>query len=156
MRRKDNEKDRDFAFEVIDKCSYATLSMSLPDGKPYAVPISVARSGNALYFHCAKEGAKLDAMRKNPYVCVVCVGSTRELATRFTMAYESAVVFGKAGEIYDDAEKIFALRMLSERYTPLNMPDFDKAIEKNLAQASVWRIEIDEITGKCNDVKERE
>ena len=129
MRRKDNEKDRDFAFEVIDKCSYATLSMSLPDGKPYAVPISVARSGNALYFHCAKEGAK---------------------------AYESAVVFGKAGEIYDDAEKIFALRMLSERYTPLNMPDFDKAIEKNLAQASVWRIEIDEITGKCNDVKERE
>lgn len=46
MRRKDRERDRSFAWEVLKKAPYATLSLTDSQGRPYAVPVNqaVARS----------------------------------------------------------------------------------------------------------------
>lgn len=38
MRRKDRERDRSFAWEVLKKAPYATLSLTDGQGRPYAVP----------------------------------------------------------------------------------------------------------------------
>lgn len=73
MRRRDREMPKEFALEIIDKCGYAVLSMIDQDA-PYAVPISVARDGDTVYFHCAKEGRKTDILRSYPRVCLVFVG----------------------------------------------------------------------------------
>ena len=54
MRRKDREMDREFALAVTDKCEYATLAMAAKDGEPYGVPVTSARDGEKIYFHCAK------------------------------------------------------------------------------------------------------
>ena len=61
MRRKDRERDAAFAWEVFDKAPYAVLSMR--DGESgYGVPLSPARIGERVYFHCALEGKKLDCL----------------------------------------------------------------------------------------------
>ena len=76
MRRKDREMDETFALEVVDKCEYAVLSMVDTEGKAYGIPVTIVRDGMAVYFHCAKEGKKIDALRKNPEVSIACVGDT--------------------------------------------------------------------------------
>lgn len=148
MRRVDREMDKDFALMVVDKCEYATLAMVDTDGTPYCVPITIARDENTVYFHSAKEGQKIAALKKDPNVCMSCVGDTLRATDKFTTEFESAILRGKAEEVIDDAEKIHGLRLICERHTPANMHEFDMAIEKSLFRTSVWKIDITDITGK--------
>lgn len=149
MRRKDRERDRDFALTVTDKCEYATLALVCADRTPYCVPITIVRIGNAVYFHGAKAGRKAELLARNPAVCLSCVGNTKRLADEFSTEYESAVVFGTASEVTDRAEKTAALRALCERHTPAFMGHFDSELERSFDVTAVWKIAIDEITGKA-------
>ncbi|MDR1215313.1 MAG: pyridoxamine 5'-phosphate oxidase family protein [Treponema sp.] len=150
MRRKDREMARDFAERVIDDAEFATMGTMDPNGKPYCVTLSMVRDGERLYFHCAQEGEKLDCIRQNRDVCVSFVGRTRIPDGKFTIYFESAVVFGTAEEVIDESEKIHALRLICKRFTPNNMENFDDEITKALRITSVWKIYIDKITGKRN------
>lgn len=148
MRRKDREMPEEFAVSIADKCEYACLSIVDVNNMPYGVPISIVREGEHIYFHSALDGFKIDCLKHNPNVCLVCVGDTNRLPDEFTTEYESAIIRGVAVEITDDAEKTHALKLLCERHTPTNMSDFDTAIEKSLFRTAVWRIDVTEITGK--------
>jgi nitroimidazol reductase NimA-like FMN-containing flavoprotein (pyridoxamine 5'-phosphate oxidase superfamily) len=153
MRRKDREMPREFAEAVIDRCGYAVLATVNQDAAPYCIPLSIVREGEWLYFHCAAEGRKIENLRERKEVCVTCVGNTHIPKGRFTIEYESAVVFGTAAEVTGDEEKIHALRLICERYTPDNMAAFDAAIRQELGVTGVWKIRIDTITGKGNPGK---
>ena len=148
MRRKDREMPENFALNITDKCAYVVLATVSPDGSPYCVPLSMAREEEWLYFHSAKEGHKIDNLRLNNKVCIVCVGDVEVIPGEFSTEFESAVIFGRAEEINDREEKIMALRIISERYTPDNMAAFNEAINRQLDLTSVWKIHIDEISGK--------
>jgi len=148
MRRKDREMPAAFAYTVVDKCEYAVLSMIDGDGYPYCVPITIVRDDNLIYIHCAKAGQKIEALKLNPNVCISCVGETYRLPNMFTTEYESAIVKGTAYEVTLDEEKIHALKLLCIRHTPTNMHEFDDAISKSLGRTAVWKIVIEEITGK--------
>ena len=147
MRRKDHEMDKDFALMVVDKCEYAVLGMA-DKQQPYCIPITIARDGDFIYFHSAKQGRKTDLLRENPSVCLTCVGDTHIMEGMFTTEFESAVVFGKAEAVMEDQEKIHGLRLICERHAPDNMSEFDEAIERSLFRTAVWKISIGEITGK--------
>lgn len=67
MRRKDREKSREFALEVTDKCEWAVLSMTDQEGMPYAVPVTIVRDGDFVYFHTAKAGKKIDILNRHPH-----------------------------------------------------------------------------------------
>jgi nitroimidazol reductase NimA-like FMN-containing flavoprotein (pyridoxamine 5'-phosphate oxidase superfamily) len=148
MRRKDREKPKDFALEVADKCAYSVMATVNPDGSPYCVPLSLARKGEWLYFHCAPEGHKIENLKRNNRVCVSCVGKQKAIPGDFALEYESAVIVGTASEVTDREEKIRALEIISRRYTPENMAAFDNAVEKSLDITAVWKIHIDGISGK--------
>lgn len=148
MRRKDREMDEAFALKIADQCEYAVMSMIDSEGAPYCVPISIARDGQTIYFHCAKEGKKVDALRLNPEICMACVGHTCRAMDKFTTEFESAVLRGRAEEVLTDEEKIHALRLLCLRHTPTNMREFDAAISKSLTRTAVWKVTICEIAGK--------
>ena len=148
MRRADRQIDTDSAWKVVDACGFGTVSMCLPDGAPYCIPLSIARIGHVLYFHCAQEGMKLDALRNNPAVCVSCVGMAEPVPGKFTTLYTSAVLTGHAREVTEEGEKIRALRAICEKYTPENMQEFDAAIARSLCRTGIWRIDVTGITGK--------
>lgn len=150
MRRKDREIDREAAWEIAERCEYATVSMIDPSGAPYCVPVSIALdAGERIYFHSATEGFKTDCLSANPNVCVLCVGNTERLTDEFSTKYESAVIRGRAHPVSDDAEKIHALRLICERHTPAFMHAFDDAIAHMLHRTAIWAITVDEITGKA-------
>jgi nitroimidazol reductase NimA-like FMN-containing flavoprotein (pyridoxamine 5'-phosphate oxidase superfamily) len=139
---------REFAECVIDTCVYAVLSTVGGDGVPYGVPLSIVRDGDCVYFHGALEGHKADNLRRGGMVCLTCVGDVREPPDDFTVEYESAIVFGTAEEVGEEAEKVRVLRLLCERHTPANMAAFDEEIKRALHLTAVWKIRIEEISGK--------
>lgn len=148
MRRKERREDEDFAFEVLDKAGFAVLSMIDADGLPYCLPISAVRIGEKLYFHSAESGRKSEAMLNDPNVCITAAVDVVSAEDKFTTYFKSAVVRGKAVKVTDDKEKIAALKAICERFTPSNMPDFSNAIKMSLPRTAVWRIDIENATGK--------
>ena len=102
MRRKDRALEREAALRILDQTEWMTLSMTQPDGTPYAVPVNMTRAGEWLYFHCAREGKKIDCLRACPQVCVTAVGHARVIPEQYTTEYESAVVFGTAEEVLEE------------------------------------------------------
>ena len=149
MRRKDRRMPEEFAWEVVDKCEYAFLAMTAENGEPYGLPVTIVRNGSCVYFHSAMEGRKVGCLRKAPRVCLTCVGNTKVLPEQYTTLFESAVAFGTAEEITEEAEKIEALRLLCLRYAPGHMDRFDKSIAASLKRTAIWKITIDEISGKA-------
>lgn len=164
MRRKDREMDSQFGRQIIDKADYGVLSM-IDDEKPYGLPLSIVRNEDVLYFHSAKEGRKVEVLGNNSNVSVVFVGDNKipeysptqleEIendATKamqlFTTEFESAIVTGTVDLVVDEAEKIEAMRLICEKYTPDKMRHFDSAIHSGLKRTNVYRIEIDNIAAK--------
>ena len=148
MRRKDRERDEKFALGVIDSAPYGVMALTDEKGEPYAIPLSLVRIGGFLYFHSAHEGTKNDIIKNNPKVVVTFADNVVPAENEFTTGYDSAIVKGTVTEITEKNEKIEALRMLSERYCPANMERFDKAIEKSLNITAIFKMSMDEVTGK--------
>ena len=134
-----------WALEVMRKAPYITVSFTRADGTAYGLPLSLATiDGNIWYFHCALEGDKLDAIAAHPEVCLSAVSKCRPTVGpkdgSFTLQYQSAVAFGNAELVTDEAEKILALRTISERFLPQHMDAFDAAIQRSLHRTAVVRI----------------
>lgn len=148
MRRKDREQTREFAMDTIDQSPYGTIAMTEANGSPYCVPLSLVRDGDVLYFHAAPEGKKTELLRLRPAVCVCFADGVKPIAQEFTTAYRSAIVRGNAAEVTDEKEKIHALRLICEKYAAENMAGFDQAIAQSLTRTAVWKITMEEVTGK--------
>ena len=149
MRRNDRATTTEKAWEILENAEYMTLSMMGAEGVPYGVTLSFARVENALYFHCANEGYKLDSLRKNPAVCVNAVRQQRTKAEEFTVAFESAVAFGTACEVTEQSEKEQGLLAICKKYAPEN-PGAAAYIAQ-YPQVSVWRIAVADLSGKIHD-----
>lgn len=152
MRRSDRAQDRDFSLALIDRCTHGVMAISTGEPTPYCLPLSFVRVGEELYFHCARQGRKTDLLRRSPQVCITFVGDDRPFFTAPTMYstwFQSVIVTGTASEVTDPAEKTEALRALCQKMTPEAMDGFLPAIEKSLAVTAVWRIHMEEISGKA-------
>ena len=169
MRRKDREMPLKFAHQVIDKAQYGVVSMIDKD-KPYSVPLSIVRSGDLLYFHSAKQGRKVDVLANNANVTVVFVGdkcvpenyspdeleemnsdasmAVKLISNVFTTEFESTIVTGVAKLVDNEEEKIAAMRLICEKYTPDKMQYFDTAIAAGLGRTNVYKVEIETISAK--------
>ncbi len=152
MRRTDRERDRAFAYAVIDRCEYGTAAFSAGGEGPYCIPLSLVRVGDDLFFHCALQGRKLELLRADPRVCVSFVSDTEPAyiapQNNYTTFFKSAVVTGTAFEVTDPARKTAALRALCEKLLPEHMAGFDRAVGRSLSAAAVWGIHMETATGK--------
>lgn len=156
MRRSDRARDREFSLALIDRCTHGVMALSTGEAVPYCLPLSFVRVGDELYFHCAREGRKIDLMRRFPQVCVTFVGEDRPAfvaPAEYTTWFQSAIVTGTASEVNDPDEKTQALRALCQKVTPEHMDGFGAAIEKSLAVTAVWKVHMEEITGKAKPEK---
>lgn len=147
MRRSDKQLSNDEALEVLKTGEYGILSMVNEEGKAYGVPLSYALSGDKIYFHCAKEGYKLDNIRNNENVCFTVVGMTKLLPEKFDTLYKSVIVFGRA-EIVREEEKVEGLREIIKKYSPGFMEKGEEYIQRAKNAIEIVRIDIESLTGK--------
>ncbi len=141
--------DSQWALEVMRKAPYITVSLTRPDGTAYGLPLSLAaKDDKTWYFHCAHEGDKLDAIKAHPEVCLSavtrCAPTVGPKDDSFTLQFRSAIAFGKATIVTDEAEKIEAMHLICERYLPQHMAAFDASIARSLSHTTVVRITLSE------------
>ena len=154
MRKESRAMDSGWALEVMHKAPYITVSFIDEEGKPYGLPLSLASDDDVnWYFHGALEGKKLEAIKAHPGVCLSavtrCAPTVGPKDGSFTLQFKSAIAFGKAEIVTEDAEKIHGLRLICERFLPQHMDAFDQSIARSLSRTAVVRITLTEPpTGK--------
>lgn len=152
MRRIDKQTSIEKAWGIFDESDYALVSM-IHEGKPYCCALSVARIGEMLYFHSAKKGEKISALRTYPDVCLHAVARMKNVQEIFSVYYASCTIKGRAYEVVNAEEKHRALLAICEKFATENMQLAEKEIQGAIAMCGVWSIEVDEITGKVNQKK---
>lgn len=148
MRRKDKEIFDEEIITVLNKGEYGTLATIGENGYPYAVPVSYVYFDNAIYFHCAAQGSKLDNIRNNEMVSFCVVGNTKVLPGQFNTEYESVVVFGRALEV-EGEDKKRVLLAIAEKYSPDFKPEAVQYIDRAINKTAIVKINIDKVTGKA-------
>jgi len=148
MRRKDRELVLSEAIGILQNGEYGILSMCTPTNEGYGVPLNYVFFANAVYFHCALEGSKLEYLRKNNKVTFCVVGKTNVLPATFGTLYESVIVNGKTSEV-DDDEKLEALIQIIKKYSADFIPEGKEYIDKLIDKVKVIRLTIESISGKA-------
>jgi len=148
MRRSEREITDKSAMEDIINASIV-CRLGLSDGdEPYIVPLCFGYQDGALYFHGAREGKKMDMIRKNPNVCFEFDTNTEmieaEEACGWSLKYQSVVGFGKAQLVEDPDEKRKALDIIMNQYSDRAYQFPDKAVEKT----GLIKVQIETMTGK--------
>jgi nitroimidazol reductase NimA-like FMN-containing flavoprotein (pyridoxamine 5'-phosphate oxidase superfamily) len=149
MRRKEREITEAGAMEeIIRSAQVCRLAMSVDD-QPYVVPLCFGYSDGCLYFHCAREGMKLDMVRKNERVCFECDVDhdlvMSESPCEWGMKGRSVVGFGRASLIEAPEAKREALDVIMEHYRAKGPFSYK---EKGFEKALIIKVEIDKMTGK--------
>lgn len=152
MRRKDREiTDIRTITAILDKCKTACIAMT--DGNlPYVVPLSygyeIEEYTLILYFHCAREGRKLDILKSNNNVCFTIFdeGEPLHADTPCNSGYYYSSIIGSGAVTFveDAADKRYALNKMFAQQTGRNVPFTD-------AQADcvcIFKITSKDYTGK--------
>lgn len=152
MRRSDREiKDFDEIVKVLEKCDAVRLAFN--DGEyPYIVVLSFGmqvKDGRlTLYFHSAKEGKKIDLIKREGKAAFQADCAHRlvfdEKKGSCTTEYESVVGCGEIEFVEDEKEKIRALDVLMEHYREENF----RYSEAVVPMTAVFRLEVKSISGK--------
>ncbi len=148
MRRAEQEITDPAAIEELLKRGQV-CHLAMCDGdRPYVVPLCYGYADGAIYIHCAREGRKLEVLRKNPNVCfeVTIDGHVTkgETTCGWSFAYQSVIGFGRGEFIEDDARKREALDVIMRQFGGPAGP----YSEGSLARTLIIKVEIESMTGK--------
>ena len=148
MRRFKQELSAAEAREILERGSYGVLACAGDDGYPYAVPLNYVLDGRNIYFHCAVEGHKIDALRRCEKVSFCVVSRDQVVPEELTTYFASAIAFGRARIVEDAAEKRAALTRLGLKYEPGMEDHVREHVDGSFARTALIAIEIEHLTGK--------
>lgn len=149
MRRKEKQLGQELVDGILSQGEYGTLATIGENGYPHSLPLSYEYFDGKIYFHGALEGKKLDDIRNNPRVSFSVVTDTNVVPKKFSTAYKSVIVYGKAN-IIEGEEKKKALLRLIEKYSSSFMENGKKYVDKAASKTAVVEITIEHMTGKEN------
>lgn len=153
IRRQDRLLEEDNAVRLLRNGELGILSLLAEGNVPYGIPINFVWDGkSSIYIHCAPEGKKLQCLEICPQVSFCVVGKTKVISNKFTTGYESIVLQGKAYTGLSSEEKMQALTLLLDKYSPEDKVIGLKYVEKSFHRTEIIRIDIEEWSGKCKRV----
>ena len=151
IKLQDRAVNHDKALEIITKGSYGVLSTIGEDGYPYGVPLNYTFFDNCICFHCANEGHKLENIDFSNKVSFCVVTKSDVLSNEFDTDYESAIAFGKAGVVTDDAEKKDILLSVLNKYSANYLKAGNNYMKKYWDDTKVIKMEIEHLSGKAHE-----
>lgn len=131
---------------ILREGSYAVWAVAGDDNYPYAVPVNYVYDGNAIYLHSAPAGHKIDSIKRNSRCSLCIVDKDDVIPQEFTTYFRSVIVFGQAHIVESTDDRIAALRLLAEKYSPGIDPSAE--ISRFIKTVCIIRIDIDSATGK--------
>lgn len=148
MRKETQQLPREEALRILKEGSSGVLALRGDEDYPYAVPMSYAFEDGKIYFHCAPEGHKIDAVRKHDKVSFCVIARDEIIPLNFTTYYESAVAFGRIRFVEDKAEWLRAIHLIAGKYAPHHPTGPEKEIAASMGYMLILRMDIEHLTGK--------
>jgi len=143
--------DRETVNQILDEGLVCHIGFVV-DGQPYVIPTIYGRDGSVLYLHGSAASRMLRNLQQGIPVCVTVTLLDGLVLARsvfnHSMNYRSVVILGTAKLVDDPAEKVAALRAVSEHIVRGRWDDARQPNEKELKQTSVLRIPIEEFSAK--------
>lgn len=149
IRRKEKAMSHEECMDVLKKAEYGVLSTISEDDTPYGVPMNFAVKENAIYFHCATTGHRLENIAYNDNVCFNVVDSVVLMAEKFNTRYRSVTISGRISKAETAEEKRKGLMAIVEKLSPQYMEAGAKYIDSSFDDVTVLRLDISEMTGKA-------
>lgn len=126
MRRKDREITRiEDILSIVERAKVLRLGL-FDDNFPYIVPLhfgyEYAEGKLIFYMHSAKEGHKLDLIRRNQNVCIELDCDTElisggDIPCSYSSSFASLIGRGLAEIVDDEQEKVRGLYLLMKNQT---------------------------------------
>ena len=150
MRRKKQALTLEENIEILQRGTSGVLALLGDEDYPYAVPLNYVYHDNKIYFHCAKSGHKLDAVRKHGKASFCIIDHEQLVPEEYTTYFKSVIAFGKIRIMEDEKEMRKAIEMLAVKYSPT--PKDDKAAEREINGAwdrlCMLELTIEHVSGK--------
>lgn len=156
MRRKDREvTNPERIADIISRCTCCRIGF-YDDGEVYIVPLNfgyrIKDNAYTFYFHGAKEGRKIDLIRKKSEVgfemdtdLLVYAIDDSDCACDYTARFQSIIGNGIVSIVSETEEKKLGLSLLMEHNTGKREWSFD---EKLLNAVTVFKLEVMKISCK--------
>lgn len=139
--------DRDTMHAILDEGLVCHVAAHL-EGQPVVVPMTYARQGETLLLHAASSSriARLLASGAECCVAVTLLDGLVLARSAFdhSMNYRSVVIYGRAEEVLDPAEKLAGLRALVEHVVPGRWDHLRPVQETELLATTLLRLPLTE------------
>jgi nitroimidazol reductase NimA-like FMN-containing flavoprotein (pyridoxamine 5'-phosphate oxidase superfamily) len=143
--------EQDELAAILRQGRYITLALCRAD-EPYVVTMSYGYDAEeeALYFHCAHEGLKLDFLRHNPQVCGTVIEDQGYIQGECAHAYRSVVLRGEMRLVNLLEERVHAMEVLLRHLEDEPQTVRASTLQDDAAygRATILRLDIHETTGK--------
>ena len=143
--------DRDAINQILDEAFICHVGF-IVDGQPFVIPTSYGRDGDNLYIHGSSASRMLRQITQSVPVCVTVTLLDGLVLARsifnHSMNYRSVVILGEAQLVDDPAEKLHALRTLSEHILPGRWDQVREPNEQELKATSALRVPLSECSAK--------
>lgn len=149
MRRKKQALTAQETAAVLMRGTSGVLALSGEEGYPYAVPLSYVYQDGHIYFHCAKAGHKLDAIRHDPKASFCVIDRDEIVPEEYTSHFRSAIAFGTIRIMEDEQEKRQAIETLALKYAPEDTAEGRRAaIDRDWAPLCMLDMTVEHLSGK--------
>ncbi len=151
MRRKDKEiSSGSITNEILTKSVICRLGLF--DGEyPYIVPMNYGYKDNALYFHCARKGKKVDLIKRNSKAGFEIEQGyeiiKNDISCKWTTRYRSIIGTGTVEIITDSDRKKEGLNIIMKQHGSSTNVYNDKSLENVL----VLKLEIGSLSAKQSE-----
>lgn len=154
IRRKRKQIDKESAETLLEQSRRGVLAVNGDDGYPYAIPINYFydRKNQKIYFHGARVGHKVDALKKCDKVCFTVYGNETVKEDPWAPFLQSVVIFGRCHLMEADEKAMALLKQLAMKYYP-NEQLADAEITQSGKAVQLFEIEIEHLSGK--EIQER-
>lgn len=148
MRRIKQLLPEETAVEILERNTSGTLALLGDEDYPYAVPTSYVYADGKLYFHSAKTGHKIDAIKKHEKVSFCVIDKDQVVPEKFTTYFRSVIAFGKIRLVEDTDEMRRIATTLTMKYSAEFEADISAEIDSSIKNMAIMEMTIDHMTAK--------
>ena len=137
--------------EILNNTKRGVLSVWGDNDYPYGIPINYYydENDNAIYFHSAKEGHKIDAITRSDKVCFIIMNNERlDEEDGWSCHVESVVVFGRASFVEDKDVLVDRATKFARKYFPTEDDVKKEMNPDSMSRMAFIKIDIEYMSGK--------
>lgn len=152
MRRYKQQIPEDECINLLKREKRGVLAVLGDDDYPYTVAMNHVYLDGKLYFHCAREGHKIDAIEKCDKVSYCVMDEGVKIDDNWWYTFKNVVVFGRMSKVTDDKLIETVLYSIGDTFN-VTEEFMDEEMKLFRDRVLILELDIEHISGKIVNEK---